>query len=338
MGKKYKVVITDHRFPSIEIERAILEEGGAWVLECQCKNEEDIISSAHDADGIINTRAKMTRKVIEALERCKIIVRHGIGVDTVDLDAATDRGILVANVPDFCIDEVATHALALILSSARKVVLGHEGVKKGRWDLNLVKPISRIAGQKVGILGFGRIARTLVKKLLPLGFDVVVFDPYITEETIHELGCKKVDWNTLLKEADYLSIHTPLTEETQRMFGEKELQSMKSSAVIVNTARGGIIDEGALARALREGWIAGAALDVLETEPPKESNPLLSMDKVIFTPHIGAYSEQSNHDLLQKAAQEILRVLKGQLPKSLINPKALERYEARFGQNRLICD
>ena len=327
---KYKVVITDHRHPKIiQIEKNILDKAGAEVVDCQCNDEDEIIAQAHDADGIINTRSKMTRRVIEGLKKCKVIVRHGIGVDTVDLEAATEHGILVANVPDYCIEEVATHALALILACARKVVIGHEGVKSGRWDLNLVKPIFRMAGQKVALLGFGRIARSLTKKVLALGCEVLVFDPYLTEEAVREEGGRKVDWESFFKEADFLSIHAPLSKETRNLVSEKALQSMKPTAYVINTSRGEIIDEEALVKALKLGWIAGAALDVVGKEPIEASNPLLLMGNVIFTPHISFYSENAVQELLRKTAQEVVRVLEGGLPRSVVNPKALEKFHAK---------
>ena len=328
--RKPKVVITDNRHPAIiHIEKAVLEEGGAEVFVCQCKTEDELIAQCRDAEGMINSRSKITRKVIEALEKCQIIVRHGIGVDTIDVEAATERGILVANVPDYCIEEVSTHALALILACARKVVAGYECVKGGKWDLNLVKPVYRMAGRKAGILGFGRIAKSLAKKVQALGCEALVFDPYVTDEEVRNWGGRKVDWDTFLKEADFISIHTPLTKETRKLLGEKEFRSMKPSAYVINTARGEIIDEKALVKALNEGWIAGAALDVLEKEPVEASNPLLSMNKVILTPHISFYSEESLQELLRKSAQEVVRVLKGQLPNSLVNPQALKKFHAR---------
>ena len=319
------VAITDYVFSSLEPERAVLEPLGVELRPQQCGSEEEIIELAHDADGVLNCYAKMTARVIEKLSRCKIIARYGIGVDNVDLVAASKARILVTNVPDYCVDEVSDHALALVLSLARKIVAADAGVKSGNWSVTAHAEIRRLRGQTLGLLGFGKIAKALASKAQPLGMRVLVYDPYLEDELISRHGAEAVSLDRLLSEADAISIHVPLSPETHNLIGQRELARMKSTAFLINTSRGGIVDEPALAEALKAGRIGGAALDVLSVEPPTQDHPLREAPNIILTPHLAFYSRESVIELQTKAAEEVARALKGEPPRSPINREVLGR-------------
>jgi len=321
-GKKLKVVITDSNHPSVEIERKILSEIGAEVILLDSNKKEDIIKIAKDADGIINQRVSITREIIKSLNKCKVIARYGVGVDNIDIKAATEYRIIVANVPDYCVDEVSTHAIALILDCARGIVLFNSKVKEKRWGFSLAKPLFRTQGKILGIYGLGRIGSAVAKKAIGFGLKIITCDPYVSKINTK---IKMVDFPQLLSESDFISINASLTDETWHAFGEDELRVMKKSAYLINTARGSIVDEKALYKVLREGWIAGAGLDVLEKEPPDWDNPLLKLDNVISTPHSAFYSEESYIELKTKVAEAVISVLSGRLPKSIVNPEVLEK-------------
>ena len=319
------VAITDYVFSSLEPERAVLEPLGVELRPQQCGSEEEIIELAHDADGVLNCYAKMTARVIEKLSRCKIIARYGIGVDNVDLAAATRAGILVTNVADYCIDEVSDHALALLLVLARRIATAHGAVTAGAWDVVSHTGIRRLRGQTMGLLGFGKIAKALASKVQPLGMKVLVYDPYLDAELISRHRAEGVSLDRLLAEADAISIHVPLSPETRNLIGQRELARMKSTAFLINTSRGGIVDEPALAEALKAGRIGGAALDVLSVEPPTQDHPLREAPNIILTPHLAFYSRESVIELQTKAAEEVARALKGEPPRSPINREVLGR-------------
>ncbi len=320
-NKRPKVVITDCDHPSVEIEKKILQEiNPEFTLE-NCKTEEDVIAVASDADGIFNQYAPFTRKVIESLKRCKVIVRYGVGVDNIDIEAATKHHIIVANVPDYCVDEVSTHALGLILASARKMTFLDRKVRERIWDFTIAKPLFRTQGKMLGLFGLGRIARMVARKALGFGFTVLAYDPYVSQANSE---IEMVPLERLLSDSDFLSIHVPLTNETKHSFGEDELKRMKKTAFLINTSRGPIVDERALYIALKEKWIAGAALDVMEKEPPDWENPLLKLDNLTITPHISFYSEESYSELKTKAAEAVLSVLKGKPPRAVVNPQVLQ--------------
>lgn len=324
MSSKWKVVITDHRFPNINPERKVFAGIGAELVEGQAKTEEEIIQIARDAHGILNARSKITAKVIDALEQCRIIVRYGIGVDTVDIPAATRKGIMVSNVPDYCIDEVSDHALALILCLARKVVFTVRRVEAKEWSITNLRPLRRLAGQTVGVVGYGRIGRTLAQKVKCLGFQPIACDPLIKSEDIQKDGVRPAPLDTLLRESDFISLHAPLLDSTKGMIGKKQFELMKPTACIVNVSRGPLIDEPALIRALQEKRIAGAGLDVLVEEPPDFNTPLLKMENVIVTSHTAWYSEEAVAELQQKAAQRVADALSGKAPQPIINPDVLK--------------
>lgn len=319
------VAITDYVFPSLEPEHAVLDSLGVELRPQQCRSEEEIIALAHDADAILNCYAKMTARVIGGLERCRIIARYGIGVDNVDLAAATGAGIVVTNVPDYCVDEVSDHALALLLALARRIVAADGAVKAGAWDVVAHSGIRRLRGQALGLLGFGKIAKALASKVQPLGMKVLVYDPYVDAAIIAQYGAEAASFDTLLAEADAISIHVPLTPETRDLIGERELARMKPTAFLINTSRGGIVNEQAAAVALKQNRLGGTALDVLSGEPPSQDHPLRQAPNVILTPHLAFYSKESVIELQTKAAEEVARALRGEPPRSPVNSEVIER-------------
>ena len=315
----HTVVITDHVFASLSIERDLLGAIGATVVPLQAKSEDDLLEAVAEADALLVCYAPVTARVIERMARCRIIARYGIGVDNVDLEAASAKGIVVTNVPDYCVDEVSDHALALLLAGARRVVRLASGVRAGRWEARDAVPIHRLRGQTLGLVGFGKIPRRLAVKVRPLGLQAIAFDPYVDAGTMDGHGVRKVSLDALLAQSDFVSVHAPLVPETRGLIGEAELRKMKPTAYLINTARGPLVQDAALIRALRERWIAGAALDVTEREPPALEHMLRQMDNVILTPHVAFYSEQSVQELQRKTAEEVVRVLSGQGPRSPVN-------------------
>ena len=321
-NKRPKVVITDCDHPSVEIEKEILSEIDLEFLLAHCNTEDEVIKAAQDADGIINQYAPITRKVIESLRKCKVIARYGVGVDNIDIEAATEYGIIVANVPDYCIDEVSTHTMALILACARGITLLDSKIREKKWDFTLAKPLFRTKGKTLGLFGLGKIARAVAQKASGFGFKIIAYDPYISKIN-NEI--KLVEFPQLLSDSDFISIHTPLTGETRHSFGESELRAMKKTAYLINTARGSIVDEEALYKALKKRWIAGVALDVMEKEPPDWENLLPKLDNLIITPHVSFYSEESYVELKTKVAEAVCSVLKGKLPRAFVNPQVSKK-------------
>lgn len=317
------VVVTDTVFPSLEPTEQALAAVDAEVTLVSEPTAEAILKAARTADGLVVTYAKVTADIINGLERCRVISRTGIGVDNVDLEAATAKGIVVTRVPDYCIDEVSDHALGLLFALARKIPLANSAVHAGQWSVGLVNPLHRLRGQTLGLVGFGQIPRALAPKAQALGLSVIAYDPYISKEAMAADGVKQVDLEQLLEESDHISVHAPLTPETRHMFNREAFQKMKPGAVLINTARGPLVDEDALVDALEAGELAGAALDVLEQEPPAAGSRLLGRSDVILTPHTGFYSEESMIDLQTKAAEEVRRVLQGERPRNPVNPQVL---------------
>ncbi len=311
---RFTVVVTDSAFPSLDIERSVLGAVGAHLTLLQATREEDLFPAVKDADGLLVCYAPVTQRVIERAVKCRVIARYGIGVDNVDLQAAATRGIVVTNVPDYCIEEVSDHAFALVLACARRVVHLDRLVHTGRWDSKDALPIRRLQGQVLGLVGFGKIPRRVAAKAAGVGLTSIAFDPFVDAATCAAHGARKVDLSTLLAEADFVSVHAPLTAQTRGLIGEAELRQMKPTAFLMNTARGPVVSEDALVRALEAGWIAGAALDVVETEPPPPTHPLMTLPQVLLTPHVAFYSQESMQELQRKAAEEVARVLTGHPP------------------------
>jgi len=311
------VVITDCDHGTIAPEEAVLRAGGVEYRLHQAKTEDDVIAVARDADAIILQYAPITGRVLDGLPRCLVAVRYGVGVDTVDLTAATARGVMVANVPDYCIEEVSDHAIAMLLSLWRGVTAYDRAIRGGTWSTTARSPVPRLAGRVLGVIGVGRIGAQAARKATGLGMRVIGYDPYLPDLPA---GVLKVTLDELLQQADAVTLHLPLTADSRQLINESTLRKMKPTALLVNTARGGIVDTAALVRALREGWIAGAALDTLEQEPVPRDSPLLSLPNVILNPHASWYSDQSVPELKRKTAETAVAVLRGQRPVSVVNP------------------
>ncbi|SFJ44528.1 D-3-phosphoglycerate dehydrogenase [Halobacillus dabanensis] len=317
--KKFKVVVTDYEYPNLDQERRVFENMDVEFVPAQCRTEEEVIEACKDADALLNQYAPISRKVIENLENCKVISRYGVGVNTVDLEAASEKGIIVGNVTDYCMDEVSDHAFALLMACARKVGRLNQEVKNGNWDFKVGMPIYRLRGSVLGLVGFGKIPQMLAEKAQAFGFQVVAYDPFVPQEVAKELNVELMELNQLCEIADYVSVHAPLIESTTGLISDEQFNHMKEKAFIINTARGPVIDEQALIRALKEGKIAGAALDVVEEEPISQDNPLLTMDNVVLTPHIAWYSEEAGEELQRKTAENVADVLSGYYPAYLVN-------------------
>ena len=312
------VAVADSVFPNLDTAREVLGSIGADLQLASQATPEGILKVAVPADALLVTYAKITADMIQQMTRCRIISRFGIGVDNVDLEAATAAGIVVTKVPDYCIDEVSDHAMALLLALVRKIPASNAQVHAGRWEMKAVVPIHRLKGRILGLVGFGRIPRLLAPKAKAFGLRVIVHDPLVQADVIAREHVDQVDFDELLAQSDYVSIHTPLLPETRNLFNGDAFGRMKPGSYLINTARGPIVDEQALARALDAGQLAGAALDVMPQEPPAGS-PLLGRDNVIITPHTSFYSEESLLELQRKAAQEVADVLTGKPAKNPVN-------------------
>lgn len=316
---KYKVYVTDYEYETLENERKVLSQIDADFIPLQCRTEDDVINKAKDADALLVQYAPITERVFEGLKNLKIIVRYGVGVDCVDTESAKRHGVYVCNVPDYGVEEVSTHAMALILDSLRKITKMSNIVKNGTWDYKLSKPIYRTTKLTLGIAGFGRIPREVARKAKAFGFNIIVYDPFVSNEILNKYEVTKAEFDTLLGESDIITVHTPLTAETYHLFNQEAFSKMKRGSYIVNTSRGPVIDGEALADALEKGILAGAALDVTETEPLNRDSRLLQLENVIITPHMAWYSEEAQADLQRKAAEEVARVLTGNKPLNSVN-------------------
>lgn len=317
---KYKIYITDYDFNSIEEIKDTLSTFNCEFIDLQTKDENTLLKSLSDADGIIVQYSKITPKILDAMTKCKVISRLGIGVDMVDTKYAASKGILVCNVPNYCIDEVADHTLALILSIARKIIPLNNSVKKGIWDaIGVSKPIFNLKKQVLGIIGFGKIPQNLYAKVKQIFGDVIVFDPYVSKDIIEKYDINLVTFYNILRSSDIIVILCPLTDETKYLFDINQFYLMKKNSFIVNTSRGAIINTSSLYYALKNNLIAGASLDVLEQEPPGIDNELLKFENTIITPHIAYYSEESLSELKRLAALNVIKVLKGETPVNVIN-------------------
>lgn len=318
---KYKVLITDHEMKNLDYEIEIFKKISTQLIDSQCKTEQDVIEKGKGVDGLLVDYAPIGENVFKSLPKLKVVARYGVGFDNVDVQAATKYSVCVINVPNFCVEEVSDHAFALLMACVRKILLFDRWVKKGKWDYNFSKPIYRVKNKNMGIIGFGSIPRRLIEKLQPFKMNVLVYDPFVHLDVEKNFAITLTTLDKLLSESDYISIHTPLNDNTRHLIGKKELSLMKDSVYIVNTSRGGVIDEEALIDALCNKKIAGAALDVFAVEPINQDNPLLSMENVILTPHVGWYSEQSQRELQTRAAQGVADVLTRRRPDYLVNPE-----------------
>lgn len=320
-----KVVITDYEYQDVEKERKILEAAGIVLDECQCRTEQALIDACREADGVIVQYCAITERVIRAMERCRVIIKYGIGVNNIDVDAASAKGIYVCNVPDYGVDEVSNHAIAMMLALSRGLKSLNESLTSGAWGYAPVVPLHRMAGSTLGLVGLGRIPSLVAKKMAGFGLRILAYDPFARPEAARKLGVELVEFDTLVAESDYISIHCPLTPRTQGLFGPKTFRRMKSTAILVNTARGPVIQQQALEKALRTGELAGAGLDVYEQEPLPKDSPLLHMSNVICTPHCAWYTEEAVTAVQEKAAQEAANVLTGHAPWHAVNAAAVKQ-------------
>jgi D-3-phosphoglycerate dehydrogenase len=311
---KYKVVVSDQVFPSVDIERDLLS-GIEADLVVATGDVDAVLEVAGDADAILNTYLPWAAESIARLENCRIIARYGIGFDNVDLDAARDAGIVVTNVPDYSVEEVATHALALILASLRKVVAADASVRAGEWTVDNFRPIHRLSTLTVGLIGYGRIARRIAAPLQALGAGIIAHDPYL------EPGSDMpplLSLDAVLSQADIISLHVPLTDQTRDLIGESALAMVKEGAILVNTSRGPLVDLDALGDALESGRLSAAALDVFDIEPVDPAR-IEGIPNLISTPHMAYYSEEALQESQRKAATQVIKVLTGQKPDYQVN-------------------
>jgi len=308
------IAVTDSAFPSLDVAVAALQRVDPEIRMAKSAAAEDILAVARDADAVLVTYAKLPGDLLRQLKRCKVIGRFGLGVDNIDIAAATELGITVTYVPDYCMQEVSDHAMALLLALVRKVPLSNELVQAGRWEMPAVVPIHRLAGRVLGVVGFGNIARALTPKAKAFGLSVVAHDPYLAPEVFTRAGVEGVSFARLLEVADFVSIHAPLQPATRGLFNREAFGRMKKGAILVNTARGPLVDEPALVEALDSGHLGGAALDVVAVEPLTSQSPLLGRDNVILSPHTSFYSVEALHELQSKCAADVARVLSGEKP------------------------
>jgi D-3-phosphoglycerate dehydrogenase len=306
------IVVTDSPFPSLDPARKALERLNPTVVQAKSASAEDIVEAAKDADAILVTYAKLTGDLLRQLNKCKAIGRFGIGVDNIDLEVAGELGIAVNYVPDYCFDEVSDQAMALLIAMARKIVRANSLVQAGRWEVPPLVPIRRLRGQVVGLVGFGNIPRIMTPKAQAFGFEVIAYDPYASADLFAKHNVRSVSMDELLAKSDFISVHAPLTPQTRGLLNAAAFKKMKNTAVVVNTARGPLIDEKDLIAALDAGEIGGAGLDVVETEPLPADSPLLGRDNVILAPHTAFYSVEALEELQTKAAADVARVLSGE--------------------------
>jgi D-3-phosphoglycerate dehydrogenase len=324
----YRVVLVDYDedlFSPRGGEAELLASAGiAWEAG-RWRTEEEVVAHAQDADVVIiqSLRKLLNARTIPQLRRCKGIISAGIGYDTVDVETATAHGILVANVPEYCLEDVAEHALTLLLAALRGVVGQDRSMRRGEWSRQCALRTRRLRGLTLGLVGFGRIARALVEKSAGLGLRYLAYDPYVQPETAAAYSVSLVDLETLLRQSDLISIHVPLNAETWHLIGERELGMVKPGAVLVNTSRGPVVDEQALIRALQDGRLGAAGLDVFEEEPLPVDSPLRQMENVVLTPHTAAYSEDAAVELYRQACQEAIDIIAGRIPKGAVNAHRL---------------
>ncbi len=316
-----KVAVTDYTFDSLDVERAILEPIGCEVVGPYAKNEPDsLLTLVADADCVLTQFAPVDARVIGSMGRARAIVRYGIGVDNVDLDAARARGIPVCNVPDYCIDEVADHTLGLILAMSRQFIPHRDRVRSGRWGsgapLHAMHALKQLT---IGLVGFGRIGRAVADRLRAFRCMTIVFDPLVTQDEVEHCGCMPVTFDRLVRNADVISLHCPSTPTTRRMFDRETLEKVKPGALFINVAHGDLVDTGALVNALQADRLGGAGLDVCDPEPIPADSPLLTMDKVILTPHVASASVPAVARLRTSAAETAARALRGEPLLNVVN-------------------
>jgi len=327
----FRVVLLEHGYASSDCEREIISAAGGEFVDAEKLPLTTALQLCSEADGILFRRLEMTRDLIAGFPRCKIVCRYGVGTDNVDTAAATAAGIIVGHVPVYCVDDVSTHAIALLLSCIRKIVPTHQRVERGAWDVHRDDPIFRCAGKTLGIIGLGNIGRAVARKMAGWDLRLLATDPFVDRARAAAAGVTLVDFDTLCRESDYITVHCPLLPETRHLIDARALRLMKPNAIIVNTARGPVIDTRALLAALDAGRLAQAGLDVFEDEPLPAGSPFRTHPKLTVTDHTAWYSEESQIELQRKAAQAVACVCTGGLPDSMANPEVLQRL-GRFAE------
>jgi D-3-phosphoglycerate dehydrogenase / 2-oxoglutarate reductase len=332
----FTAVVTDHSFSTLDPEERVLRPLGIQLEVLKAPDRHALKSALGRADAIINQEVPLDAELIGAMSRCLVIVRYGVGYDTVDLAAATQAGICVANVPDYGTQEVALHAISLLLAVHRRLLIYDAALRQGQWlrGPQVVPPIPRLKGMTLGIVGLGRIGRAVAAHAESLGMHRLTYDPYVSRSSAMEVGAVLVDYGTLLRQADFITFHTPLTAETRHLLGEREIQQMKPGAVVINTSRGAVVDTTALAKALQGGRLGGAGIDVHEQEPLKPNHPLRAAPNTILTPHVAWYSEDAVRTLKRRVAEEVARVAQGEWPRSLVNPEVRASARLLSGANQ----
>lgn len=329
-----KVVITDYDFGDVGIETEILQAAGAEVIALQAKQEEDLFQVAPNCAAMINQYARIGKKTISRMRNCEVIARYGVGVDIVDVEAATEHGILVTNVQVYCTDEVADHAIAMWLALVRKLIDYNRATHAGIWMWQTGKPVHRIRGRTMGIVSLGNIGQAIVERARSFGVQIIAYDPFLPTEIATKLGVELVKKAELLKRSDYILMQAPMTPETHHFLSYDEFAAMKRGAVVINTGRGPTIDNNALYQALLDGHLAAAALDDPEEEPAKranwvpDDNPIFTLPNVLVTPHAAYYSEESILAARETAARQVAKVLTGQQPDYTVNAEALAKSKA----------
>lgn len=337
----WKVVMTLDLPAYADIDEKSFTKIAAQFIKRQCNSEEEIIALAHDADAIITISLyqKITRKIIEQLHYCKIIANIGIGYEGIDVEAATECGVCVANVADYCLDEVSEHTLALMMACARRLFPLDRLVREGKWTVErpemryqIYPTIHRLNAQTLGLVGFGRIPQTIASKVSGLVSRILTYDPYVSPDVPAQMGVELVELDFLLSQSDFVSVHANLTTETKGLIGMEQFKKMKPTAYLINTSRGPIVERNALYTALSQGMIAGAALDVLDPEPPDPTDPLLQLNNVILTGHSAFASVEANLELHKRPVEEIIRLFYGEWPRNFVNPQVKDLYRAKHGK------
>jgi D-3-phosphoglycerate dehydrogenase len=320
---KFLVYVVEKSYRDYSLERHIVERAGGTLRFAHCCCEKDVVEQCADAHALLLRQTHVGKMAFRQLKNLKVVSRYGVGYDNVDIAAATRSGVLVTNVPDYCITEVADHAIALLLSAIRHIPVRDRLVRNGAWDLTYHRPVYRTENRIVGLVGYGKTGREVRKRLGGFPFRFVAHDPYVPDSVFEADGVRSLHFNQLVLVSHYISIHLPLSSETRHLFNLTVFRRMRRSALLVNTSRGCIVDNRALATALKKGYLAGAALDVLEEEPLNWANPLRRNDRVILSDHAAWYSEQSQKELQQRTALEAVRALCGEVPENVVNPQVL---------------
>lgn len=330
-----RALITDYAWPTLDVEREVLSKADVELVIAETGDEQELVELAGDVDAILTCWQTVSAPVLEAARSCRTVARYGVGTDNIDVARASELGMVVTRVPDYCIHEVADHAMALLLAAARGVCRFDRQTRTGTWDNKAAGAIPRLSEQTLGLIGYGNVARAMVPRAKGFGLSVMAYNR--SGDETEEDGVRITpSFEGVLRAADYLSVHVPLVDATRHLIDEAALRAMKPTAYLINTARGPIVDEAAVAKALNEGWLAGAAMDVMEVEPPAADNPLVGRDDMILTPHAAFYSESSIEELERKAAQNVVDVLTGVMPADLyvVNPEVLAQENSRVAAQR----